>query len=422
MASITNQGAGSYISLLVANTVLASMMPMLIILGGLAGLMLAATPALATLPASLQALAGLLAATPISLLMGRKGRRVGFLSGATIGVLGGIIGALAIKTESFALLCLAHMILGVALASFQFFRFAAAEIVPVQWRPIAISLMMTSGLIAAFVGPQIFIWARNLTSEMPLVGAYAALSLIGTIGMLPLWGIREVGRQKAMTRRLTTASLAVLKQPRVIQAVVAAATSQGVMMLLMAPTTIAMTGCGFSSAVSADVIRWHVVAMFAPSLLTGMLIRRFGAKFIVAVGLLLLGSAAITATQGMTGSHFYTSLIILGIGWNFGFIGATNLLADAVSPESRAIAQGANDTIIALVSAVSAFASGALVTGPGWTILAQVALPIVAIGAAALWVLNRNRHSAKDTNYDACSIVTVIAAPAVTDEVSIRKE
>lgn len=386
MDLIIPRRSGSYLALLVANTVLASMMPMLIILGGLAGIMLTPTPALATLPASLQALAGLLAATPISLLMGQRGRRFGFMTGAATAILGGVLGAFAIKTESFAFLCLAHMTLGTALASFQFFRFAAAETVPIKWRPIAISLMMTSGLIAAFIGPQMFIWARTFSLEAPLVGAYACVAFLGLLGLLPLGLVRKAGTQGAAPRRLTQKSIAVLTQPPIIQAVTVGAVSQGVMMLLMAPTTIAMIGCGFSGSLAADVIRWHVVAMFAPSLLTGTLIQRFGARVVIAAGLLLLVLAALTAAHGLTAPHFYTSLIILGIGWNFGFIGATNLLTAAARPEDRALAQGVNDTVIALVSAASAFASGALVTGSGWMVLALVALLLVLMGAIASFV------------------------------------
>lgn len=385
MGPITQQRRGSYVALLAANTLLASMMPMLIILGGLGGIMLTPTPVLATLPASLQALAGLLAATPISLLMGRRGRRFGFLTGAAIGIFGGVLAAFAITTESFSLLCMAHMILGAALASFQFFRFAAAETAPVQWRPMAISLMMTSGLIAAFVGPQMFIWAQTLTREAPLVGAYAAVSFLGLLGLLPLGLVRMAGVQGPAPRRITRQSLAVLMQPPIVQAVLLAATSQGIMMLLMAPTTIAMIGCGFSGSLAAGVIRWHVVAMFAPSLLTGVLIQYFGARVIIGIGLSLLSLAALTAAHGLTAPHFYTPLVILGVGWNFGFIGATNLLTAAAQPEDRALAQGANDTVIALVSAACAFASGALVTGPGWRVLALVALSLLlAVGVVNL--------------------------------------
>ena len=369
----------NYIGLLSANTILGSAMPMLIILGGLAGLMLAPNPALATFPASIQTLAGLIATGPFSLLMGRYGRRTGFFLGGMMAVLGGLIGVAALFTQSFALLCLAHMALGAALTCYQYFRFAASEVVPVNWQPVAISLMLTSGLVAAFAGPQIFILAKDIFAPVPLAGAYAAISAVTCLGLVPLAFVRIAREgpivQKAGVSRLK--SLAILRQPQVLEAVIAGSVSQGIMVLLMAPTAVAMIGCGFSEDTAGDVIRWHVVAMFAPSFVTGFLIKRFGARLIVRLGLMLLIASALTAGSGISGWHFYGSLILLGVGWNFGFIGATSMLASAVAPQDRAVAQGANDTVIAFVATVCAFGSGAVVASFGWAWLAAVALAVL---------------------------------------------
>lgn len=370
---------GNYLGLLVANTILGSAMPMLIILGGLAGLMLAPSTALATLPASLQTLAGLFAAAPFSLLMGKRGRKTGFVTGVVCAVFGALLGVWALYIGSFLLLCIAHLALGAALACFQYFRFAAAETVSAEWQPVAISLMLTSGLIAAFVGPQMFIAAKDTLAPVPLAGAYAALAVLSIIGLIPLALTRlpapTNGSSQSLKERF--ASLSVLKRKPVRLAVGLGAVSQGIMVFLMVPTPLAMIGCGFSEAVAGDVIRWHVVAMFAPSFFTGFLIKKFGVHPIALIGLALLIASSIAALSGLTSVHFYGSLVLLGIGWNFGFIGATTMLANSVSEDEKALVQGANDTVIALVSTLCAFAAGAIIAGLGWAVLAAVSLGLL---------------------------------------------
>ncbi|WP_224815916.1 MFS transporter [Hasllibacter sp. MH4015] len=377
----------SYIGLLVANTILGSAMPMLIILGGLSGLMLAPTTALATLPASLQTLAGLFAAAPFSLLMGHFGRRAGFVAGGLCAVLGGLLGVWAIVSGSFVLLCIAHLPLGAAVACYAFFRFAAAETVSPAWQPVAISLILTSGLIAAFVGPQIFIWAKDALAPIPLAGAYAALVPLSLVGLLPLalTTLPKPAPAAPQSLRARLAALSILRDRPVRLAVGLGAVSQGVMVFLMVPTPLAMIGCGFSEAVAGDVIRWHVVAMFAPSFVTGFLIKKLGAQPVAFTGVGLLIVAALLAMAGLDAVNFYGALIVLGVGWNFGFIGATAILAASVTEEDRALVQGANDTVLALVSTLCAFAAGALVAGLGWIAVAGVAAALLAIAGIALW-------------------------------------
>lgn len=379
---------GSYIGLLVANTILGSAMPMMIILGGLAGLMLAPSTALATIPASLSTLAGLFAAAPFSLLMGKRGRKTGFVAGAVCAIVGALIGVWALFADSFLLLCIAHLALGAALACYQFFRFAAAEVVSADWQPVAISLILTSGLIAAFVGPQVFIIAKDALAPIPLAGAYGALAIVSCIGLIPLaltqLPLPKVAPPQTLAQRF--AALSVLKRKSVRTAVGLGAVSQGIMVFLMVPTPLAMIECGFSEAVAGDVIRWHVVAMFAPSFFTGFLIKRFGVQPIAMVGLLLLIVASLAALSGLSSAHFYGSLILLGVGWNFGFIGATTMLASAVNDAEKSLVQGANDTVIALVSTVCAFAAGAIIAGFGWAVLACVSL-VLLIGASGTFAI-----------------------------------
>lgn len=375
---------GNYVGLLVANTILGSAMPMLIILGGLAGLMLAPSTALATLPASLQTFAGLLAAAPFSLLMGRRGRKIGFVAGVAIAVFGALLGTWALYIGNFILLCIAHLALGSALACYQYFRFAAAETASAKWQPVAISLMLTSGLIAALIGPQLFIVTKDALAPIPLAGAYAALAVFSLIGLVPLL-LTKLPAPKTVTPQTLKdrfASLSVLRRKPVRMAVGLGAISQGIMVFLMVPTPLAMIGCGFSEAVAGDVIRWHVVAMFAPSFFTGFLIKKFGVYPISLIGLTLLMVSSIAALSGLTSAHFYGSLILLGVGWNFGFIGATTMLAKAASEGEKAVVQGANETMIALVSTVCAFAAGAIIAGFSWAVLAAVALGVLAVASA----------------------------------------
>ncbi|MCF6328641.1 MAG: MFS transporter [Henriciella sp.] len=293
---------------------------------------------------------------------------------------------MALISASFVLLCAAHLALGAALACYQYFRFAAAEVVSAEWQPVAISLILTSGLVAAFTGPQVFIMAKDAVASVPLAGAYAAIGVLSIVGILPLLLVR-IPTSKPMPRPATGgrfASLAVLKNPSVRTAVGIGAVSQGIMVFLMVPTPLAMIGGGFSEVVAGDVIRWHVVAMFAPSFFTGFLIKRFGTANIAMIGLVLLIMAALAAASGLSSVHFYGSLILLGVGWNFGFIGATTMLANTVSAEQKSIVQGANDTIIALVSTVCAFAAGAIIAGFGWAILAVVAVIILVLAISTL--------------------------------------
>lgn len=383
----------NFLGLLTANTILGSAMPMLIILSGLAGLRLAPSTALATLPASILTFAGLIAAGPFSLLMGRFGRKLGFITGAGFAITGAILGTMALVSSNFVLLCGAHLALGSALACYQYFRFAAAEVVHPEWQPVAISLMLTSGLVAAFAGPQIFIWAKDALTPVPLAGAYSAIGVFSVIGILPLLLVRN-STPKPVPSPATGgrfSSLAVLKDRSVRTAVGIGAVSQGIMVFLMVPTPLAIIGSGFSEAVAGDVIRWHVVAMFAPSFFTGFLIKRFGTTNIAMIGLVLLILAALAAATGLSSVHFYGSLILLGVGWNFGFIGATAMLASAVPAAQKSIVQGANDTIIALVSTICAFAAGAIIAGFGWAILASIAVIILVFALTML--VHKTRQS-----------------------------
>lgn len=386
----------NFAGLLLANTVLGSAFPIQLVLGGLAGLMLAPTATLATLPASVQTLAALIAAAPFSMLMGRFGRRAGFVGGALLTVVGAVAAVQALLMGSFVLLCAAHFLMGAGWSAFQYFRFAAGEVVAPEWRPVAISFMLSSLLVAAIVGPQVFIVARDALGPVPFVGAYAAIAAIGVLGLVPLALVR-MARPARVTPDAGAgrfAALGALRRRPVRRAVMIAAVAQGVMVFLMVPTPIAMIGCGFTEDTASDVIRWHIVAMFAPSFVTGFVIKRYGAQPVALLGLATIIAAAIGAATGLSAAHFYGALIVLGLGWNFAFIGATALLDAALAEGERAAVQGVNDTAIALVSTICAFAAGLVVAGLGWAVLALMSGAIVVVALAGL-ALDRGRAVAR---------------------------
>ncbi|MEO0438565.1 MAG: MFS transporter [Pseudomonadota bacterium] len=377
----------NFAGLILANTILGAAFPIQLVLGGLTGLALAPDPTLATLPSSVQTLAGMLAAAPLSLLMGRRGRRFGFACGAVLTLLGALCATQALATQNFMLLCAAHFSMGAGWASYQYFRFAAGEVVEDSWRPVAISLMLSSLLVAAIVGPQIFIATKDLMQPTAFAGAYAATGLIAALGVLPLIIVRIPRPQRKDSDRGKRQSwaFAALRSPAIKRAVGIAALAQGVMVFLMIPTPIAMVSNGLADTIASDVIRWHIVAMFAPSFFTGFLIKRFGANLIAMTGLATITVAAVGAATGVSPMHFYGSLIILGVGWNFGFIGATAMLDAAVSEADKAAVQGANDTVIALVSTIGAFAAGFVVSSYGWVVLALLSGAAVVCAMLVLW-------------------------------------
>jgi len=383
----------TFILILLGNVILGSALPMLIILGVLAGAWLAPQSWLATAPPSVSMLAGIAVASPLSLFMGRHGRRAGFLLGAATMVAGASLAVLALHQQSFALLCVAHAFLGSALVCVNFFRFAAAEAVSPAQRPQAISFTLASGLVAALLGPELFSWSTDALAPTPLSGAYAAIAGLGILGVLPVLALPRMRVGPPMAERTQGGILLrhTLRQPKVMLAIGIAALSQFVMVLLMTPTPLAMIGCGFVETQAADVIRWHVVAMFAPGFVTGALIKRFGPEWIGAIGVVLILVSAGVAWSGVELLNFYVALVLLGVGWSFGFVSGTYLLQSAVAAEDAPAMQGANDTILAISAAAASLLSGALYSGIGWSGLIAVSVPIVL--CASLMLLHRQRNA-----------------------------
>ena len=362
-----------------------------IALNGLAGYALASNKALATLPVTGWVVGGALSTLPMSLLMKRIGRRAGFIVGALTGMIGAVICSLALARADFWLFCLGTVVFGVYNAVGQYYRFAAADSASAEFKPRAISLVLAGGLVGGLIGPEVSKHTVDLFSTRYL-GAY--LSLIGflvlVVGVLQLLHIPSPSgdTQAARARPLKE----IMSQPVFIVAVAGAAIGYGVMNLLMTATPLAMRLCGHPYSAAATVIGSHVVGMFGPSFFTGHLIRRFGVLQVMTAGALLLYVVVAIALSGISVPHFWLALVLLGIGWNFLYIGGTTLLTDACTPAERAKTQGANDSIIFLTMMLTSFGSGVLIDSKGWEVLNWLALPFVTVAAAAvLWLLARRR-------------------------------
>ena len=366
----------------------------LIAINGLAGLALAPKAALATLPVTCWVAGGALATMPASLHMKRVGRRLGLMSGTLWGIAGALICGTAIYLQLFWLLCLGTLVWGVYNAYGQYYRFAAADAVAAAHRPMAISLVLAGGLVGGIAGPTLSRWTIDLGARK-FMGAYLTLIVVA-LGAMALLRFVRIPTPSAAERAASGRPLAeIAAQPKFIIAVLSAAISYGVMNFLMTSTPIAMQICGHAYGAAAFVISSHVIGMFAPSFLTGGLIRRFGAIRVMLAGAALNLLTVGVVLNGITVAHFWWALFLLGVGWNFLYTGATTLLTETYRPEERAKAQGANDQVIFLVMLVSSFTSGATITTAGWARVNLFALVLVAIVTVALvWFASRQRRPA----------------------------
>ncbi|MBI5164081.1 MAG: MFS transporter [Magnetospirillum sp.] len=353
---------------------------------GLAGQTLAPSPGLATLPLGIQFVAMMLATVPASLVMGRLGRRIGFTIGQVFGLSGALLSAWAIASGQFWLFTLAAVPIGIHNAAFQFLRFAAADTASPAFRPRAISYVMAGGVVAGVLGPELAKRTGDLLAPILFAGPYLALAGLCLLNIAALQAVR-IPRPSAASKGDGGRRLAVIaRQPSFLLAALSAMVGYGVMNLVMVATPLAMVGCGFTFNDSAEVIRWHVLGMFVPSFFTGTLIRRFGVRRVIAAGAVLLFACCLVTLAGLAYVNFMVALMMLGVGWNFMFIGGTTLLAEAHAPEERAKAQALNDLLVFGTTAITSFASGAVQTALGWqAVNALSALPVLLVLAALLW-------------------------------------
>ena len=366
----------------------------LIAINGLAGLALAPNASLATLPVTCWVIGGAIATMPASQYMKRVGRRSGLMRGAAIGVLGALICAAAVWQASFWLLCFGAVVFGTFNAFGQYYRFVAAEVAAPDFRATAVSLVLAGGLVGGILGPTTSRVTVNLVGPK-FTGAYLALIVFVLVTIAILSRIRipdlSAAEQAATGRPFSK----IAAQPKYIVAVTAGAISYGVMNFLMTSTPIAMGVCGHPYGDAAFVISSHVVAMFAPSFVTGGLIRRLGAIPVMLAGAVLNIASIAIALSGVAVTNFWWSLVLLGVGWNFLYIGATTLLTETYRPEERAKAQGANETAIFAMMTVSSFSSGMIVTNGGWEKVNYAAAPLIAIVIAALVFLAFKKRGAR---------------------------
>jgi MFS family permease len=366
----------------------------LIATNGLAGFALAADKSLATLPVTGYVVGAALTTIPVSHVMRRWGRRAGFTAGTAFGIAGALVCSYAIYRHAFWLLCLGTLIAGVYNAAGQYYRFAAADAAGESLRARAISLVLAGGILGAVVGPQTSRYTIDLFAPLTYVGCY--LSLIGfCIVAAALVQLIDVPPLSEAERRHSGRPLtAIMRQPAFIVAVMSAMIGYGVMNFLMTATPLAMVACHHSFGAAAFVIQWHIIGMFGPSFFTGSLIRRFGVLAVMVTGVVLNLCCIALALTGVDVAHFAVALMLLGIGWNFMYIGGTTLLTECYTPAERAKTQGVNDFLVFAMAAVTSVSSGALFTFGGWHAMNIGAVPVLLLAAIAMgWLALQRRQS-----------------------------
>lgn len=331
----------------------------------LVGHMLAVDKSLATLPIALQFTATMAVTIPASLLMARIGRRAGFILGASTQMVGAGCATFAIIQGSFLLFCLSGLLLGMANATSQYYRFAAADAADAKFKPKAISFVLTGGVAAAVFGPQMATMTRDYLPLYPFAGLFLFICLLSIANMAVLAFLRipkpprsHFGGGRPMAK--------IIAQPVFIVAAFGGMIAYGVMVLVMTATPLAMAACDYAFNDSAFVIQWHVLGMFAPAFFTGHLITRFGVLTVMQVGVVLLIGSIAASISGLSIPHFWVGLVLLGVGWNFLFVGATTLLTEAYLPEEKAKVQAINDFLVFGSSAAGSFAAGHLLHTIGW--------------------------------------------------------
>jgi predicted MFS family arabinose efflux permease len=370
-------------------------MSMLVAVAALAGHLLATDKTLATLPIALQWAATMGTTIPASLLMRRIGRRAGFTFGAAVLGSGGLLGVAALMVPSFELFCIASIFVGAGNAFAQYYRFAAADAAPDNFKSKAISLVLAGGVVAAFLGPELAKLSVDWLLPALYAGCYAVLTILSGVIIVLLQGIRIPRLSRTQQQISGRPMIEIMRQPVFIVAVMSGALGYGSMILIMTATPLAMAGCGFAFNDTATVIQAHVLAMFLPSFFTGSLIQRFGNLRIIALGSLITAGCLVANMSGIAFANFSIGLALLGLGWNFMFVGGSTLLTRAYTPEERAKTQAANDFVVFTSSAVGAFSSGMLYNQFGWTIVnAGIAPAMVLALIAVIWLALRQRHAA----------------------------
>ena len=390
--------------LVAAQAILGSQVAMIFVIGGLIGQQLSPIACLATLPISCIVFGSMTTAPWLSALMQKFGRRIGFSAGAIGGLVGAIIAAYALIQNNFWIFVIGSYFTGIYMSSQGFFRFAAVDTVSEAYRPKAISYVMAGGLLSAIIGPQlvsILTIGNPDTSVLRFFPVYISIILLNLLGLVLFLFLNipapTMSKIDASPKR---SHLSLLSNPHIFVAITCATISYALMNLVMTSTPLAIVACGFAVTDASNVVTAHVLAMFAPSFFTGHLISRFGAEKIVGIGLLILAGAGIVALNGIEIENFFIALILLGIGWNFGFIGSTALLTSTHSAEEKGRVQGMNDLIVFGGVTIGSLASGGLMNCSsshpieGWTAVNLAMVPFLIFAVASLIWLTMKPKSA----------------------------
>jgi MFS family permease len=355
--------------------------------GGIIGQSLASTAMLATLPASVFMLGTMLATLPVAQAAKRFGRRATFMAGNIIGAWAGILGAVGIYLGSFLVFCLGATLAGAYQAVVQSYRYAAADTATPAFRPKAISWVLTGGVAAAFIGPQLVIWTKELLLPHLFLATFLAQAAVALLAIAATARFVDQKPEEAMAGEARPLG-ELLRQKRLVVAIACGTISQALMNFVMTAAPLAMVQCGHSITDAALGIQWHVIAMFAPSFYTGQLIQRYGKERMIIAGLVILIGCAAANLHGLTVMNFWIGLALLGLGWNFAFVAATAMVTECHRPSERARVQGFNDFTIFGVTTCGSLMAGFLLATAGWATINWLLVPVTLAGVAAvLWLM-----------------------------------
>ncbi len=387
--------------LALAQAFLGAQLPIIFVIGGLAGQSMASNICFATLPISMIVFGSMTTAPWMSQFMQRFGRQMGFVLGSAAGGFGALVCAYALQQSSFPLFLAGSYFTGIYMSAQGFYRFAAVDTAPYEYRGRAISYVMAGGLVAAVIGPNLV----KLTAQamvVPFLGSYLTVLAINAVGVLLFFFIDIPRVEEKPTQDGNGRSrVELLKTPRIAVAMIVAMVSYALMNLVMTSTPLAVVGCGFTQSNAADIVTAHVLAMFVPSFFTGHLIEKFGSAKIMTAGLVLLGAGGLVGLAGIELFNFYGTLTLLGMGWNFGFIASTAMLANSHTPQERGRLQGLNDFLVFGLVTVASVSSGGLMNcsggnpEQGWYAVNTAMIPLLTIaGGSLFWLYLHERKSA----------------------------
>ena len=353
---------------------------LLVAVSALIGKQLASHPALVTAPVASQFLGLILATLPAAFLMQKLGRKKVFVIGNVFGIIGALVAIQALLSASLLLFTLGIFLTGIAIGIAQQYRFAALDECRAESHAKAISVVMSGGVLAAFIGPNLAIWSQNWFSQNVYVGAFVGLAVLYVLALLLIvcLPLKQQAKSNQATQNVRSYG-ELFQQPLFVAAIASGAIGYGVMVFLMTATPLAMHHHDYAFPDIAVVIQWHVLGMFVPSFFTGHLIKKHGLKPIIMLGCALLIISAIINLFGQSYVHFFTSLVLLGIGWNFTFIGATQLVSLTYRPQEKGKVQGMNDFLVFTTAAIASLFAGQTVETIGWIWVNLISLPLIVV-------------------------------------------